>query len=170
MKKPHVSYNSGNNEWYTPKEIIDLAFDVMGTINLDPATSEIANQIVKAQKIYTKEDNGLLQKWHGNIFLNPPYSAKLITQFADKVIEERKNIKQAIILVNNATETKWFNKLISVSSAVCFPSARVKFYSPAGDRAQPLQGQAILYVGEKTQRFIQHFSSIGWCAVINDKL
>jgi len=33
----HVSYNSGENEWYTPPEFIASAREVLGTISLDPA-------------------------------------------------------------------------------------------------------------------------------------
>lgn len=58
-KKPHVYFNNGNNEWYTPKAYIDAAREVLGTIYLDPASSEIANETIQATKFYTAEDDGV---------------------------------------------------------------------------------------------------------------
>lgn len=84
LQKPHVAFNSGNNEWYTPSEYIEAARAVMGEINLDPASSEIANKTVKADHIYTVEDNGLEKPWFGNVWLNPPYASDLIGKFAEK--------------------------------------------------------------------------------------
>lgn len=163
LKRPHVSFNSGNNEWYTPKEYIEAAYKTMGVINLDPASNEIANKVVKAEKYYTAEENGLEKTWSGNIWLNPPYSSDLIGKFADKLLSERKNYTQAIVLVNNATETEWFNKIVSISSAVCFPKGRVKFYMPDGRTGAPLQGQAILYIGNNSDVFKTLFSVFGRC-------
>ena len=162
--KPHVANNSGNNEWYTPKEYIEAARRVMGTIDLDPASCEIANKIVQAKTFYTAEDNGLLKPWFGNVWLNPPYAADLIGKFAEKAA--KKEYKQAIILVNNATETAWFNTLIQVASAVVFPSSRVKFYMPDGKTGAPLQGQAVIYIGETPNTFIEIYSQFGWGAYV----
>ena len=159
-KKPHVAFNSGNNEWYTPKEFIDAARIVMGAIDLDPASSEIANETVQAEKIYTAEDNGLACPWFGNVWLNPPYSSDLIGQFAEKVKDKEYN--QAIVLVNNATETAWFADIVSVASAIVFPTSRVKFYKPDGSTGAPLQGQAILYVGDNPAAFLSEFEKFGW--------
>lgn len=159
-RKPHVSFNSGNNEWYTPKEFIDAARLVMGTIDLDPASSEIANETVQAEKIYTADDNGLACPWFGNVWLNPPYSSDLIGQFAEKV--KAKEYNQAIVLVNNATETAWFADIVSVASAIVFPTSRVKFYKPDGSTGAPLQGQAILYVGDNPAAFLSEFEKFGW--------
>ena len=165
-KKPHVSFNSGNNEWYTPSEIIEAARLAMGSIDLDPASSEVAQKTVKAKVYYTVETNGLDKAWTGDVWMNPPYASDLIGLFVRKLADEYGNYKQAVVLVNNATETEWFNELISIASAVCFPKGRVKFYMPDGKTGAPLQGQAVVYIGEEWEDFIGAFSDIGWGAVL----
>ena len=61
----HVSQNTGDNEWYTPKEYITSAEWVLRGIDLDPASTSEANEIVKAHVYYTADANGLDQEWHG---------------------------------------------------------------------------------------------------------
>ena len=63
--KPHVTRNTGNFEWYTPAYIIEAARKTMGTIDLDPASSVIANETVKATTFYTIDDDGLIKEWGG---------------------------------------------------------------------------------------------------------
>ena len=168
QKRPHVANNSGNNEWYTPSEYIEAARKAMGSIDTDPASNDIANKIVKAEKYYTIETNGLAHDWTGNVWMNPPYSSDLISKFVEKLKEQRVNYNQAIILVNNATETQWFYEIVKIASAVCFPKSRVKFYMPDGKTGAPLQGQAVLYVGNNTEKFISAFGGIGWTAKITE--
>ena len=168
QKRPHVANNSGNNEWYTPAEYIEAARKAMGSIDTDPASNDIANKVVKAEKYYTIETNGLAHDWIGNVWMNPPYSSDLISKFVEKLKEQRANYDQAIILVNNATETQWFYEIVKIASAVCFPKSRVKFYMPDGKTGAPLQGQAVLYVGNNTEKFISAFGGIGWTAKITE--
>lgn len=164
----HVSNNSGDNEWYTPKEYLDAVKSVMGCIDVDPASSQIANTIVQAATYYTVADDGRNKDWTGNVFMNPPYAHPLIDEFTNKLISEIQsgNTKQAIVLVNNATETKWFQSLANKAAAVCFPQSRLKFWSPEKASATPLQGQAFLYFGNDIKAFRSEFGKYGFVAVI----
>lgn len=159
--KAHVSYNSGNNEWYTPKEYIEQVVAVMGGIDLDPASSDAANDVVGATTYYTAENDGLSKEWTGRVFMNPPYASELIGRFSDKLVQSP-GITEAIVLVNNATETRWFRALAEKAQAICFPAGRVKFWNPATpETATPLQGQAILYFGDNKVRFYEQFGRFG---------
>ena len=159
--KAHVSNNSGENEWYTPECYIESARLVMGVIHLDPASSEIANKTVNSNLFYTQEDDGLTKEWFGNIWMNPPYSQPLIFQFISKLVES-KGVNQAIVLVNNGTETQWGQLLLSNSSAVCFHQSRIRFIDKYGNLGQaPLQGQMICYIGSNVNNFINEFKKYG---------
>ncbi|GHU35949.1 hypothetical protein FACS1894105_05500 [Clostridia bacterium] len=164
--KPHVAQNSGNNEWYTPSDYIEAARSVLGAIDLDPASSDLANETVRASQYYTLEDSGLVKDWSGRVWMNPPYSSELIPLFAEKLAQHYRDgdVSEAVVLVNNATETAWFNELVSVSSAVIFPKTRVKFHMPDGKTGSPLQGQAVLYLGDKPNAFLSAFQNFGWGA------
>lgn len=167
ITKPHVSYNGGENEWYTPPEYIHAAYKVMGWIDLDPASSEIANRTVGATKHYTKEDDGLSQFWAGRVWMNPPYASELIARFVSKYAEHVRNgdISEGIVLVNNATETAWFKELVSVSCAVVFPKGRIRFIDKNGNaNGAPLQGQALVYSGNNPEKFLKEFEGFGWGA------
>lgn len=62
------------DDWYTRPSTIEKARQVLGAIDLDPMTSDLAQSVVQAERYFTKAQNGLDQVWRGRIWLNPPYS------------------------------------------------------------------------------------------------
>lgn len=75
-----AQHQNKTNERYTPGDFADAARNVMGGIDLDPASSFLANQTIKAKKYFgTGKRNGKIvfvdgfwQKWRGRVWLNPP--------------------------------------------------------------------------------------------------
>lgn len=163
-RKAHVANATGEFEWYSPLNLIASGLACMGSIDLDPASCAVANENVKAAEYYTKEDDGLKKDWFGNVWLNPPYSASLIREFAEVAASkyERGEYEQACILVNNATDTNWFHRLLEVASAICLIKGRVRFIDRQGNPGGiPLQGQVVIYIGKQPEGFVEAFSAHG---------
>lgn len=150
----------GFTEWYTPEEYVELARKVLGEIDLDPASCEIAQRTVKARKYYTKEDDGLKKPWHGRVWLNPPYSNPDMGRFVDKLLAERnaKRVKAAILLSHNFTDTGWFQKAAMLCQAICFTRGRIGFLDADGQEQGRGNGQAFMYFGPNTGEFFDVFS------------
>lgn len=156
-----VSKMTGNSENYTPPEIIDCVRQVMGTIDLDPASCKMAQEVVQAEEYYTEEESGLNVPWHGKVFLNPPYGIPLIQQFTDKLVEELPNIHSAILLTNDQTDTLWFHKCATMAKIICFKKGRIGFYTPDKEKTAPTNGQAFQYFGPDEKRFVEVFRNEG---------
>ena len=159
----HVGHNTGAMDWFTPVKYVEPARRVLGAIDLDPASTQQANEVIKATKFYTHQDNGLLHQWRGRVWMNPPYAQPLISQFCEHLVKEVQagDVTAAVVLVNNATETAWFRGVADISRAVCFPDGRVCFWHPSKETSTPLQGQALLYIGPDLEMFRQEFTPLG---------
>jgi len=90
-KAQYINQDSGDFEYYSPIKFIEASREVMGSIDLDPASSEIANTRVMADEYYNlrmrffqdkKEglrnladiNGGLDRDWYGNVWMNHPFS------------------------------------------------------------------------------------------------
>jgi phage N-6-adenine-methyltransferase len=155
----HVSDDT--YDWYTPAEYIEAARSVMGSIDIDPASSETAQAVIKAKKYFTKETDGLISVWSGNMWMNPPYDMPNIELFIGKAVQHfaEGKIKQAIILTNNSSDTAWFHLL--AEHPFCLTRGRIQFWNAEGKTLATRQGQAIFYLGDNVSGFVKEFSEFG---------
>lgn len=157
----------GNNiiEWYTPAKYIEAARTAMGAIDLDPASNPTAQKTVKAALFYPSQDDGLSHDWNGRVFLNPPYKMPLVEQFCFRLCDNLgpKAISQAVLLTNDNTDTKWWQRAASAASVICFHAGRISFYNDAGEWSSPTNGQTIFYFGSRAATFCRAFSEFGLC-------
>ena len=161
------AYSSDDDEWYTPEPYIVAAREVMGEIDLDPCSSDIANRVVKAPRFFTKEDDGLDQPWRGRLWMNPPYKREICGAFCDKMSEEvaQGNVSEAIVLVNNITETVFFQRMAEVAAGMCFPRGRIEFWHP-DKKNSPIQGQVLVYFGPQLRPFCERFLEFGFTVAV----
>lgn len=83
--------------------------------------------------------------------MNPPYGPfcrKAVEKFVDEF--KRGRFKKGIVLVNNATETVFFQLLLNTAHAVCFTNHRISFYNSDGKKISGnTRGQCFFYVARK---------------------
>lgn len=149
-----------SNDWGTPPNIVEAVKSVLGGIDLDPASSDVANQTVQATNYYTQ--NGLEKPWEGRVFLNPPYRG--IAPWIEKLVGEYRagNTTAAIALLPNYTESGWFHSLNKFP--ICFIRGNVRFLRPDGKTGKgipPFQSVA-LYLGPDNTKFAEVFGKLGW--------
>lgn len=117
----HHSHRTKTTEWLTPPEIIE-ALGGAATFALDPCASEV-RPLETARRCFTKADNGLLQRWEGPVWLNPPYGADVgawLSRLAD--------LGDGIALVFARTETASFVRhVFARASGILFVAGRINF-------------------------------------------
>ena len=135
-------------EWYTPEHIIQFARDVMGGISLDPASCQSANEIVKADLYYSKEDDGLNQSWRADtVFCNPPYGrGGMVGKWYEKMRSEwqEEAFREGLFLTNATTEVKWFQDALKYFPVLLI-SGRLKFWNPQRPDRNGFFGSALVY-------------------------
>jgi DNA N-6-adenine-methyltransferase (Dam) len=160
-------YSSDSVEWYTPARYIEGVRELLGEIDLDPASCAEANKVVRAKRFFTREDNGLEQDWCGTMFLNPPYGTQngdsVASMFCAKALAEYDlgNITEGIILVNSLHSQAWQAPLYS--QPICFVDHRIKFVSGEGkENENPTMSNIFVYLGPDEEKFARVFSRFGF--------
>lgn len=175
-------------EWYTPSPFVEAARQVMGSIDLDPASHEEANLTVKAGAFFTAENNGLTLRWWGNVFVNPPGGKgpggkPLVPAFWKHMMKEYAdgNFDQAIWIGYSLEQLQTLQRVSFKSPLnfpLCIPHRRIAFVENEAKKAAriekliaqgkdpnkasgPSHSNYICYLGERREDFSRIFSRFG---------
>jgi len=120
-EKMAVHFSSETDEWPTPQDFFDRLNEEFG-FTLDVcATPENA----KCPRYFTKRENGLLQRWEGVCWMNPPYGRE-IGQWVRKAYESALGGATVVCLVPSRTDTAWWHDYC-MKGEVRFVRGRLKF-------------------------------------------
>ena len=125
-KSQDFNTNTENEEeWLTPPHIIKT----LGEFDLDPCHQPVSRRVWDtAKKHYSVEDNGLIQKWEGRVWCNPPYGRQTFDW-----LKKLAGHGNGIALIFSRTETRGFHSEIwDRADAVFFFKGRLKFYKSNG--------------------------------------
>jgi phage N-6-adenine-methyltransferase len=119
--KMAVHFSSETDEWPTPQDFFDkLNEEFHFTLDVC-ATPENA----KCPRYFTKSENGLLQKWEGICWMNPPYGRE-IGQWVKKAYESAIGGATVVCLLPARTDTSWWHDYC-MKGEVRFIRGRLKF-------------------------------------------
>lgn len=155
----HEPTVGASDEWYTPPEI----FTALGVrFDLDPC-SPGPGHWVPADRIYTKQDDGLKQPWHGFVFMNPPFGGRNGHVPWMRLFFERGN---GIMIVRAYTSAAWFHEWIPKGEMILFPRGKTKFVRPDGSIGKcPGSGVVFCAVGDRGRDALMR-SNLGICLLL----
>ncbi len=123
--------DADDNEYATPPEVwrpLDRAVD---GFDLDPCSG--AEPVPIAPTRYTKEDDGLRQKWHGAVWMNPPWSSNGDGSAKEDWLRKARNeaARDAVDVVVGIlpvdASANWFHEHVLKADAVCLCDRRYPF-------------------------------------------
>lgn len=143
-----VKGTAASDEYYTPKEFITS----LGHFDMDPCAA-MEPLWRSADVMLNKEDDGLSSEWKGRVWLNPPYSAPLISSFMKKMGEHG----DGIALIMPKFGSKMFREdILPNCTAIFILDQRIRFYTPDGQQQKsPICTNILVAYGEDNVRAIR---------------
>jgi len=151
------------NEYATPPEFWRRLADPVDGFDLDPCSGAEATPI--APERFTADDDGLKQPWHGDVFVNPPWSsdgaASAKHRWLSKCRSEaaRDAVSSVVVLIPSDTSAQWFHEHILAAPLVCFYGpGRLSFQ---GADRNPSFGLLVAVYGDDADEYRDVLHSIG---------
>lgn len=142
MKGIDAIFSRKSDEWITPQDFFD-ELDKKYHFDMDVASTK---ENAKCRIFFTKEEDGLDQKWAGNVWCNPPYSK--VGKWIQKASEEMENGVTTVMLVPSRTDTRWFHDYVYRKPGIDieFIKGRMRFSGATGNA--PFPNMLIVFKGK----------------------
>jgi hypothetical protein len=165
----NAQHSKASVEWGTPEDTIERSRRALGgRIELDPMSGDNFNQYVRAERIFTKEMDGLSMRWEAEtLFLNP--AGGLIRQAWEKLC--------TAVLNGSVNRAIWIGfsmeQLCRLADCAYHPlqmptvivRKRLKFRDPASTKDRPTHGNYITGINIEPHHFKKCFGDLGFCNI-----
>ena len=133
--------NNSYDYWATPQWMFDQLNDEF-KFTTDVCASKDNH---KCKEYFTKEQNGLKQKWKGVCWCNPPYGSGVIDKWMEKALEASIEGATVVCLVPAATSTKWWHNYV-MKGKIRFVKGRIKFIiGNVDDKPAPFSSAIVIF-------------------------
>jgi len=158
-----------NNEYATPPELWRSLGNPVDGFDVDPCSGAESTPIAPTR--YTQEEDGLRQAWHGDVFVNPPWSTNGDGSAKQKWLSKcrseanREDVDSVVVLMPSDTSAEWFHEHILAAEIIClYGPGRLSF---VGEDRNPSFGLIIAAYGDEAEAYKDVFNSYG--AVIDGR-
>ena len=143
--KLQIAKLNTTDDFLTPPYIVKA----MGEFDLDPCSSPRQSEPLAKETYCWPDRDGLMLPWHGNVFVNPPFSE--LQAWVNRFVLHGRGI----MLVPARVEVSWFWKLWQKSEAIYFTKGPVKYICPEGKNPPGFFGGAFCSMGDNAWRLRQ---------------
>jgi hypothetical protein len=127
----HQTAVGRSQSYITPRWLLDR----LGEFDLDPAAANPRPWDCAARNI-TEDEDGLSQRWHGRVFLNPPFDRRGVGRWISRLADHGRGTA----LLHVRSETDWFLPIWRSASGILFLARRIHFHLPDGTRCPANSG------------------------------
>jgi len=152
-----------NDEFATPPKLWRPLARAVDGFDTDPASGAESTPIASTR--YTKADNGLSKAWHGDVWLNPPWSTNgngsAKERWLTKARSEAKRaaVDRVVVIIPSDTGAHWFHEHVLAANAVCFVGpGRIPF---EGEDRNPSFALVIAVFGPVDESIADALDSLG---------
>jgi phage N-6-adenine-methyltransferase len=137
-------YASESSDWETPRWLFEK-LDQEFHFTLDVCASR-GN--AKCSRYFPPEKDGLVQRWSGVCWMNPPYGRQ-VGKWVQKAWEEGQRGCVVVCLLPVRSDTRWWHQWVMKSSEIRLLSKRLTFEG-AGNKA-PFPVAIVVFRKEKME-------------------